>query len=130
MFVSRTLSSALLALMLCAGGVALAAPGAGPMSESSLAPGVADPAASEPDVGGHININTATAEELAWLPGVGPSRAERIVAYRARHAFKKVVELARVKGIGLKTVRKLKPWLTVSGPTTATGRIAMPRDDS
>lgn len=114
MWIRRSFSLALLLLMLLAPAVG---------ATSALA------ASSAGTATGVVNINTGTAAELAWLPGIGPSRAERIVAHRAKRPFKKVVELARVKGIGLKTVRKLKAFLTVSGPTTATGRIAMPRDE-
>jgi len=66
-----------------------------------------------------VNINTATEEELTFLPGIGVERAERIVAYRQKRRFKKISELARVSGIGLKTVRTLRPWLTLEGKTTA-----------
>ena len=82
-------------------------------------------AAPSPD--GVVNLNTATAEQLCWLPGIGSGKAERIVAHRADQPFKKVVELARVKGIGLKTVRQLKTYLAVTGPTTLNGPIASPR---
>ncbi|MCB9734420.1 MAG: helix-hairpin-helix domain-containing protein [Deltaproteobacteria bacterium] len=87
------------------------------------APGAALADAPQPAPDAVININTATAQQLTFLPGIGASRAERIVAYREKRPFKEVVELARVKGIGLKTVRKLKPWLRVSGPTTLASRI-------
>ena len=68
---------------------------------------------------GVININDAPASVLQLLAGVGPAKAERIVAYRQRHRFATVEELGRVKGIGPKTVRKLRLFLTVRGPTTA-----------
>lgn len=53
-----------------------------------------------------ININTASAEELAAeLKGVGLNKAKAIVAYREEYgSFKSVDELSGVKGIGLKTV--------------------------
>jgi competence protein ComEA len=53
-----------------------------------------------------VNVNTATAEEIAAaLTGVGPSKAQAIVAYRAAHGpFASADDLARVKGIGAKTV--------------------------
>ncbi len=73
-----------------------------------------------------ININTASAGQLSFLPGIGQTKAERVVAYRTKHTFKAVVELARVKGIGLKTVRKLKPWLRVTGETTLAGPVRLP----
>jgi comEA protein len=68
---------------------------------------------------GLVNINTATLSELQLLSGVGPAKAQRIAEYREKHPFHTVEELGRVKGIGVKTVRKLRPFLTVRGPTTA-----------
>lgn len=67
---------------------------------------------------GQVNLNTASAEELQRLPGVGPSRAVAIVAYRDRHPFRRVEELMRIRGIGRKTFRRLRPMLTLEGPTT------------
>jgi competence protein ComEA len=75
---------------------------------------------------GVLNLNSATVDQLCWLPNIGPGKAARIVSHRERRPFKRVVELARVKGIGLKTVRKLRPWLTVGGPTTLTGPVGPP----
>lgn len=67
---------------------------------------------------GKINLNTATSLELQLLPRVGPTRARRIIAYRARRQFKQIWELRRVKGFGRKTLRKLAPYLVVKGATT------------
>lgn len=67
---------------------------------------------------GQVNLNTASAEELQRLPGVGPSRAEAILAYRDRRPFRRVEELMRIPGIGRKTFRRLRPLLTLEGPTT------------
>ena len=55
-----------------------------------------------------VNINTATAEEIAEvLTGVGLSKAEKIVEYRnANGPFVHIDELVNVKGIGLRTVDK------------------------
>ena len=73
-----------------------------------------------------VNLNTATVEVLALLPGIGTSKAESILAYRRRHPFRTVDELVRIKGIGRKMVRGLRAHLAVGGPTTATaGRAAM-----
>ena len=71
-------------------------------------------------VDGVVNLNTAPAVVLALLPGVGPSKADAILAYRQRRAFRTIDELVRIKGIGRKMVRRLRPHLAVAGPTTAT----------
>ena len=65
-----------------------------------------------------ININTATAAELDLLPGVGPSIAAKVLAYRESRSFGDITHLLRVKGIGRKTFKKLKPFLTIDGETT------------
>jgi competence protein ComEA len=75
-------------------------------------------AAPRPALEGLVNINTASAQELQLLPGIGPAKAQRVIQYRKGHPFRTIEELARVKGIGPKTVRKLRPHLTVRGATT------------
>jgi len=63
---------------------------------------------------GLININTADSELLQELPGVGPSMAEEIIAYREEHGdFKTKRELLNIKGIGEKTYDELKNMITV-----------------
>lgn len=58
--------------------------------------------------GAPVDLNLAGPEELARLPGLGPSRAGAIVAWRARHGpFRAVEDLVRVPGIGPKTVEGL-----------------------
>lgn len=72
-----------------------------------------------PPLQGLVNINSASLAQLQLLSGVGPAKAQRIAEYREKHPFRTVEELGRVKGIGPKTVRKERLWLTVRGPTTA-----------
>ena len=61
-----------------------------------------------------VNLNTATLEELDALPGVGPSTAKNIIAYREAHgAFAAPEEIMNVKRIGEKTFDKLKAHITV-----------------
>ena len=67
---------------------------------------------------GVVNLNEATVTQLDLLPGVGPKAAQRIAAWREKRAFKRVEELVRVKGFGKKQFLKLKPYLTLQGPTT------------
>jgi competence protein ComEA len=65
-------------------------------------------------VGDVINLNTASATDIATLPGIGPKTAELIVQYRQKNgSFKKVEEIMNVKGVGEKTFLKLKSRLTV-----------------
>lgn len=74
----------------------------------------ADSSAAE----GVVNIQTASIDELQRLPGIGPSKAAAIVAQRERAAFRRIEDIMRVRGIGRATFRRLRPMLTVSGPTT------------
>ena len=76
---------------------------------------------------GVVNINTASSEQLRLLPGIGPARASRILAFRALKPFRRVIELARVRGIGRKTVKKLREFLSVEGPTTLSRRPVLRR---
>ena len=70
-------------------------------------------------VTGKLNLNTATEEQLMLLPTVGPSKAERIVAWRAKNGgFKRIADLRRVKGFGYKTFKKLEAFLDIKGDTT------------
>jgi competence protein ComEA len=61
-----------------------------------------------------VNINTADAETLATLQGIGEKRAEAIIDYRSRHGpFVSVDDLVKVKGIGDKTLEKNRDRMTV-----------------
>lgn len=61
-----------------------------------------------------IDLNKASAEELAVLPDIGETLSERIVAYREAHgAFTSVEELLNIDGIGDKTYAKIFRYLTV-----------------
>ena len=64
-----------------------------------------------------LNVNTASSSELQELPGIGPKKAEAIVNYRkANGPFQVVDDLVEVKGIGQKTLEKLRPLITVGKP--------------
>lgn len=62
-----------------------------------------------------LDPNTASRSELSLLPGLGPVRSARIVAYRQRAgrwpAFGQPGDLAQVRGIGPVTVARLRPHL-------------------
>jgi competence protein ComEA len=58
---------------------------------------------------GKVNINQASARELERLPGIGPTLAERIVAYREKKGgFKDLAELKQVAGIGEKKYEEIR----------------------
>jgi competence protein ComEA len=64
--------------------------------------------------GEKINLNTATAEQLQTIPGIGPSKSAAIIQYREEHGpFKTVEDLTNVSGIGPKTVEKMKDKIFV-----------------
>lgn len=55
-----------------------------------------------------ININTATAQELQQVKGIGPKTAEKIVAYRTEHGqFSNLDDLCNINGIGAKSLSKM-----------------------
>lgn len=61
-----------------------------------------------------VNINTADTTQLATLPGIGPSLAQRIVKYRKESgAFKTPQDIGKVKGIGEKKLAKILGKITV-----------------
>ncbi len=77
---------------------------------------------------GVVNVNTATVEQLQLLPRVGPALAGRIVEFReANGPFESIDELVAVRGIGEKSLEKLRPHVTVKGPTTLEEKIRLPR---
>lgn len=65
---------------------------------------------------GKININTASAEELSMLPGIGLTYATRIVEYRTKYGpFLSVEDLTKVKGIGESRFAAIEKFVTVGG---------------
>jgi competence protein ComEA len=66
---------------------------------------------------GKVILNLASIEDLRHLPGVGPKRAVAILALRTRLGqFKHVNDLLRVKGIGVKGLKKILPHVVLDGP--------------
>ena len=103
---TRIVRASTLALLVALG-VALAAP-----------PVLAD--AATPALTGVVNVNTATSDELQLLPGIGEARAKAVIALRKqRGGFKSVDELLEVKGIGEAGLERLRPYVRITGKTTA-----------
>ena len=77
--------------------------------------GPGGPAAAAPGApAGKVDLNSATADQLDTLPGVGPVTAERILAWRAAHGrFARVEQLREVEGIGERRFAQLRELVTV-----------------
>ncbi len=68
------------------------------------------------DTESRVDINKATVNELAKLPGIGKKKAEAIIAYRTEHGkFNSVDDLKKVDGIGEKTFKEIKERITAEG---------------
>ena len=78
------------------------------------APAPAAPAPAGSPAGATVNVNTATAEQLETLPGIGEVLAAAIVAYREEHGpFASVDQLVDVSGIGDATLDEIRDHVTV-----------------
>jgi competence protein ComEA len=73
------------------------------------------PAAASAVSTGIVNLNTATAAQIASLPGIGPKTADLVVQYRQKNGpFKKIEEIMNIRGVGEKSFLKIKDRLTVA----------------
>ncbi len=85
------------------------------MIRKTMAAGLLALAGVAAQAAGSININTASAEELAALDNVGEARAQAIVEYRTREGdFPSVSALVNVSGIGPATLQRNRDRLTVA----------------
>ena len=98
----RALIALLVTVALQGGGLALAS-GEPPPSQG--------PPTAAQDT--RININEAGVDELIELPGIGPSRAQAIVAEREKRRFRRVEDIMRVPGIGRKTFGRIRASIRV-----------------
>ncbi|MEA1981856.1 MAG: helix-hairpin-helix domain-containing protein, partial [candidate division Zixibacteria bacterium] len=58
-----------------------------------------------------LDPNTAPADSLELIPGIGKKLADRILEYRKNNRFKKEVDITEIRGIGAKTYEYIKPYL-------------------
>ena len=125
----RLASFGAIALLVAAMGGTWSVASAGPSPGSGAVVAVAAHPGDSPDghaaksshkqLTGKLNLNTATEDQLVLLPSIGPAKADRIVAWRAKHgAFRRTADLRRVKGFGYKTFKRLEPFLAIKGDTT------------
>jgi comEA protein len=98
-------------------------------SSSAVPPSEQSPAASAGVTkDGKVVLNLATAEELTQLPGVGVKRAAAIVELRERLGrFKRSSDLLRVRGIGPKSLQKMKPYFVLDAPDATSDDKKRPR---
>ncbi len=84
-------------------------------SKSDLQPEIEAKSGDHSESGsGLVNINTAGADELKTLSGIGDSRAADIIAYReANGSFGSIEDIMNVSGIGESIFNKIKPYITV-----------------
>jgi competence protein ComEA len=96
---------------LTAGSYTSPVPAPAPLVLASAPP--AGGSTKKPPPKGKIDVNRASEVELRSLPGIGPKLAARIVETRQKQPFRSVDELRRVKGIGAKTLDKLRPHVAI-----------------
>lgn len=71
-------------------------------------------AGEKQDSASRVDLNSATREQLMQVKGIGPSLADRIIEFRKEHGpFRRVEDMMKVRGIGEKSLAKLRPYLTV-----------------
>jgi competence protein ComEA len=85
-----------------------------PVAAGAGLPGGAGDAGGGPVPGAPVDLNTATAEQLDTLPGVGPATASAIIAHREQHGpFTSVDQLLDVRGIGEAKLEQLRDLVSV-----------------
>lgn len=82
--------------------------------DSSPVDGISNRSETESSENSQININSASAEDLQRLPGIGPGLAKRIVEHRQRFGpFKRPEHLMLVDGIGKERFDRIRKYVRV-----------------
>ena len=100
------------ALTLCLALVA-ALVGEAAAADSEAGAEAAEQGPPSPEQDSRININEAGVDELVRLPGIGPARAEALIAERKKRRFRRPEDIMRVPGIGRKTFARLRGAIRV-----------------
>jgi competence protein ComEA len=85
--------------------------GGGAAADRAAPPPEQGPPTVEQDA--RININEAGVDALVALPGIGPSRAQAIIAERNKRRFRRIEDIMRVPGIGRKTFGRIRGSIRV-----------------
>ena len=77
-------------------------------------PGTSSAAGKSGITNGKVNLNLADSATLQSIPGIGPSKADRIIQYRETNGrFKKIEDIMNITGIGEKTFESIRDYITV-----------------
>jgi len=107
----RQTGKAVVAGLLC--GLVLLGMGRGAVAAGAAPAGSGD--------GARVELNSASADELARLPGIGAAKAKAIIEHRTEDPFRKPEDLRKVKGIGDRLYDRLKDQITVEPPANSKG---------
>jgi competence protein ComEA len=70
-----------------------------------------------------VNLNSASAEELQQVPGIGPATAKSIINFREKSGpFRRVEDLLAIRGISKQALERIRPYVTVSAPEASPPR--------
>ncbi len=97
------------------------------IGKESTAPSKGDDSDGATSQSGRVNINRASAEQLQQLPGIGSRLAQRILEERRKDRFASVDDLRRVRGMGPRTLERLRRFVTVESETQPLATVAAAR---
>lgn len=106
-------------------GMLSAVPGWTPVDGGASAAGAAMTGQQAQEVREAVDVNQASEAALQKVPGIGPTMARRIVEWREKNGrFERLDDLLNVRGIGIKSLAKLRPYLRVDKQAAGDGQGA------